>query len=71
MILPKEDEIYITANKTLYRFDQNYWIYNWKGLVWYIIDNKNANKIIMGQHFEHFHRFETDPSLEMIESIIS
>jgi len=70
MILPIEDEVYITSNNTLYRFNQEYWIYNWKGLVWYIIDYKNAKKILMGQNFEHFHRFETEPSLKMIESII-
>ena len=69
MILPEENEVYITSNKTLFRFNQNHWIYNWKGLVWYIIDNKNAKKIMMGQNFEHSHRFETEPSLKMIESI--
>ena len=70
MILPEEDEVYITSNKTLYRFNQEYWIYNWKGLVWHIIDNKNAEKILMGHNFEYFHRFEEEPSLMMLKSII-
>ncbi len=71
MILPEEDEVYITSDKTLHRFDQKNWIYNWKGLVWFIINNENAEKILMGHNFELFHRFETEPSLKMIESTIS
>ena len=70
MILPKEDEVYITSNKTLFRFNQKHWIYNWKGLVWYIINNRNAEKILMGHNFEYFHRFEEEPSLMMLKSII-
>lgn len=69
MILPEENEVYITSNKSLHRYDQKYWIYNWKGLVWFIINNNNVEKILMGQNFEHFHRFETEPSVKMIESI--
>ncbi len=71
MKLPEEDDVYITPDKSLSRFNQKYWVYNWKGLVYYIIDNENAEKILMGQNFEHIHRFETEPSLKMIESTIS
>ena len=71
MILSEENEVYITSNKTLFRFDQKWWIYNWKGLVWFIVNNENAKKILMGHNFEHLHRFETEPSIKVIESTIS
>ncbi len=70
MILPEEDEVYITSNKNLFRFNQEYWIYNWKALVWYIINYRNAEKILMGHNFEYSHRFEEEPSLMMLKSII-
>ena len=70
MILPKENEYYLTSDKTLSRFNQKYWIYNWKGIVWFIIDNENASKVIMGDNFKYFHRFDMEPSVKILKSFI-
>ncbi|MHA1888813.1 MAG: hypothetical protein ACTSX0_12350 [Promethearchaeota archaeon] len=70
MSLPKENEVYLTSDKSLSLFNTEYWIYNWKGLVWYMIDNNNALKVISGQKFNYLYRFEKEPSLTVLKSII-
>ena len=52
------DTLYFTPNKTLAGLGDHRWLYNWKGLVLFLVDEENVLKIIKGEQFEEIERIE-------------
>jgi hypothetical protein len=56
------DTLYFAPNKTLTGITPQFWLYSWKGLVYLLLDRKNANRLIDGKEYVPIFRFEEDPS---------
>ena len=60
------DTHYFAPNKTLTGITLQYWLYSWKGLVFLLLDQKNARRLINGEVFVPIYRFEEEPSEHML-----
>jgi len=56
------DTHYFAPNKSLTGITPQFWLYSWKGLVFLLLDRKNARRLIHGEVFVPICRFEEEPS---------
>ena len=55
------DTLYIAPDKCLTGITPQFWLYSWKGLVYLLLDRKNACRLINGEVYVPICRFEKEP----------